>query len=125
MLKAEIKLGKVYRVKVNGRLTRVRLDSVSPFGGWQGINLVTGRKVHIRTAAKLRYEIDPASPVGQPAPAAPAYMQPQQWRTWQCPHCNAAARRVTCRRCARTMCEACIQASGLCGLCADEEAKRG
>ena len=61
MLKAEIQLGKVYRVKISNTLTRVRIDSVSPYGGYNGTNLVTGRAVRIRSAAKLRYEIAPTS----------------------------------------------------------------
>lgn len=56
MLKAQVEVGKVYVMKVSGGLTRVRLDSVSPYGGWNGTNLKTGREVRIRTAAKLRYE---------------------------------------------------------------------
>jgi hypothetical protein len=65
MLKAEVALGRVYRAKINGKLTRVRLDRESTFGnGWDATNLLTNRKVRIRSAAKLRYEIDPASPVG-------------------------------------------------------------
>jgi hypothetical protein len=56
MLKAQVEVGKVYVMKVSGGLTRVRLDSISQYGGWNGTNLKTGREVRIRTAAKLRYE---------------------------------------------------------------------
>ena len=56
MLKAQVEIGKIYVMKVSGSLTRVRLDSVSQYGGWNGTNLATGREVRIRTAAKLRRE---------------------------------------------------------------------
>jgi hypothetical protein len=55
--KNDVQLGFHYIVKVSGKLTRVRLDSESPYGGWNGTNLVTGRPVRIRTAAKLRRPI--------------------------------------------------------------------
>lgn len=54
MKKAEVRIGGVYTAKVTGRLTRVRLDYVSPYGGWVATNLATGRQVRIRSAARLR-----------------------------------------------------------------------
>lgn len=54
MRKNEVMLGQTYIVKVSGTETKVRLDAASPFGGWVGTNLSTGRQVRIRTAAKLR-----------------------------------------------------------------------
>lgn len=56
MLKANVSLGKVYVVKVSGKLCRVRLDSESQYSGWNGTNLSTGREVRIKSAAKLRRE---------------------------------------------------------------------
>ena len=56
MKKNEIEIGKVYIMKVSGKLTKVRLVSESPYGGWNGLNLETNREVRIRTAAKLRKE---------------------------------------------------------------------
>jgi hypothetical protein len=44
MVKSEVMLGKVYRAKVSGKLTRVRLDTESPYGGWNATNLVTGKQ---------------------------------------------------------------------------------
>ena len=55
----DIQIGKTYIVKVSGHLTPVRLESVSPYGGWAGRNVRTGREVRIRTAAKLRREYVP------------------------------------------------------------------
>lgn len=56
MKKSEVTLGKVYAVKVSGKIVPVRLDSESPYGGWNGTNLNTKREVRIRSAAKLRRE---------------------------------------------------------------------
>jgi hypothetical protein len=54
MKKANVEIGAVYVVKVSGNLVRVRLDRESPYGGWDGTNLSTGRTVHVKTAARLR-----------------------------------------------------------------------
>jgi hypothetical protein len=56
MKNSEVQIGKTYIVKVSGKLAKVRLESVSPYGGWSGRNLETKREVRIRTAAKLRRE---------------------------------------------------------------------
>ena len=58
-----IRVGAVYIVKVSGALVPVRLESASPYGGWIGRNIRTGREVRIRTAAKLRREVTMPSPV--------------------------------------------------------------
>ena len=57
MKSKDVSLGQVYVVKVSGKLTRVRLDSESPYGGWVGTNLQTKHQVRIKTAAKLRSEV--------------------------------------------------------------------
>ena len=54
----EVQIGQAYIVKVSGKLAKVRLESVSQYGGWNGRNLETGREVRIRTAAKLRRGTD-------------------------------------------------------------------
>ena len=62
MKKQDVVLGQVDAVKLSGRIEPVRLVRDSPYGGWIGRNLRTGRVVRTRTAAKLRY------PVKQPTP---------------------------------------------------------
>jgi hypothetical protein len=57
MRKAQVKIGASYIAKVSNRLVTVRLDSVCGYGGWNATNLVTGRTVHIKSAAKLRSEV--------------------------------------------------------------------
>lgn len=54
----EVQLGKVYLAKVSESLSPVRIDSVSPYGGWQGTNMSTNREVRVRTAQRLRGELE-------------------------------------------------------------------
>jgi len=56
MKKAEIQIGKAYIAKVSGKLVPVRIYSECSLGGWYGKNLITGREVRIKTAARLRWE---------------------------------------------------------------------
>lgn len=64
MKKADVVLGKTYVVKVSGHLAPVKLESVSPYGGWNGRNTRTGREIHIRSASKLRREHVPYNDTG-------------------------------------------------------------
>ena len=66
MKKSEVQLGKVYNVKVSGKVQPVRLDSVSRHGGWDGTNVDTGRKIRIHTAGKLRSEVKSRRPATHP-----------------------------------------------------------
>lgn len=59
MKKSEVMIDNTYVAKISGRLCPVRLTGKSAFGGWVGINLRTRKGVHIKTAAKLRRQIDP------------------------------------------------------------------
>jgi hypothetical protein len=54
MKRQDVQIGSTYIVKVSGMLTKVRITGESPYGGWRGTNLVTGREVRIRSAARLR-----------------------------------------------------------------------
>jgi len=56
MRRDEVQIGKVYLAKVNGKLTQVRLDAESLYGGWDGTNLATGKKVRIKSPQRLRGE---------------------------------------------------------------------
>lgn len=60
MKKNEVQVGAVYLVKVSGKVQPVRVVRESSFGGWEGINVNTGREVRIKTAAKLRRLYVPA-----------------------------------------------------------------
>lgn len=56
MLKSQVQIGGRYMAKVSNVLTTVRIDAVHRNGGWTATNLATQRKVHIKSAAKLRGE---------------------------------------------------------------------
>ena len=73
MKKQDVQIGKVYLVTVSGKRARVRLTNESPYGGYDGVNEDTHRKVRIKTAGRLQREIkDPeARPtLNQPEPEA-------------------------------------------------------
>lgn len=69
MRKSEIKVGGIYWAKVNGKVTKVKVDDIreSDTGDGQGkywtaydvTNLSTGRKTTFRSAAKFRSEVEP------------------------------------------------------------------
>ena len=61
MTKDQVEIGSLYRAKVSGKLTVVRIDGVRPLRGltrtttgWYATNVKTGREVLIRSAARLR-----------------------------------------------------------------------
>ncbi len=64
MKKSEVKVGGVYTAKVTNKLVQVRIDAESRYGGWDATNLATGKKVRIKSPAKLR-----AAVAGDKAPA--------------------------------------------------------
>ena len=69
MKKQDVKIGKVYLVTVSGKRARVRLTGESPYGGWDGLNIDTRRKVRIKTAGRLQRQIDdPDAPATTPQP---------------------------------------------------------
>ena len=69
----DVKIGAVYAVKVSGLVVPVKITNdlgysspgrftrigrkVGRHRGWEGINQRSGRKVHIRSAARLRQEV--------------------------------------------------------------------
>jgi len=57
MKKNEIKIGTVYAAKVSDRVQPVRIVGESPYGGWDGVNVKTGRTVRIRGVQRLRFEL--------------------------------------------------------------------
>jgi hypothetical protein len=61
MLKREVELGSHYAIRHHGdsayKLSIVRIDSESRYGGWNATKLTTGRTIRIKSAAKLRCEV--------------------------------------------------------------------
>ena len=53
MKKNEIKIGQAYMANVTNTEVPVRIDAENPHGGWDAKNLVSGRKVRIKTAQRL------------------------------------------------------------------------
>ena len=54
MKKNEVKVGQTYRAKVSGSIADVRITGANPHGGWDGVNILTNRKVRIKSAQRLR-----------------------------------------------------------------------
>ena len=54
MKKSKVKVGGVYTVKVTNKIVQVRIDAESRYGGFDATNLATGKKVRIKSLAKLR-----------------------------------------------------------------------
>ena len=66
MLKANVVIGEVYLAKVSGRLSPVRIDSESQYGGWNGTNLRTNASVRIRGGQRLRARLEHVEGHGTP-----------------------------------------------------------
>lgn len=60
MLKKEIKINSHYAIRHSGErnLSVIRIDSESIYGGYNATKLKTGRTIRIKSAAKLRYEVE-------------------------------------------------------------------
>jgi hypothetical protein len=54
--KNEVKVGGTYKAKVSGKLTEVRITGESRYGGWDAVNVLTNKKVRIKSAQRLRGE---------------------------------------------------------------------
>jgi hypothetical protein len=52
--KKEVKIGNLYSAKVSDRLVDVRIDSTNSHGGWNATNTATGKRIHIKSAQRLR-----------------------------------------------------------------------
>lgn len=98
MKKNEVQVGQTYIVKVSGKETKVRLVRESPYGGWDGTNLATGRSVRIKTAAKLRRLATAPRGASSPSPKAtqPRFKScaehPESKGSTRCDECGAKLR---------------------------------
>ena len=54
MKATEVKLCGIYKAKVTGNLVSVKITHENPSGGWQALNLKTGKTVRIKSAKRLR-----------------------------------------------------------------------
>ena len=93
MKKNDIKIGQAYMAKVTGSDAPVRIDAQNPHGGWDAKNLVTGRKVRIKTAGRLKRQCTQAdlANIKRPTPkrrtktATPATTSPTAARVAKAP----------------------------------------
>jgi hypothetical protein len=70
MKKREVKIGRVYTAKVTNKVVQVRIEAESRYGGWDAMNMTTGKKVRIKSPARLRSAAD-APAAGQTSDAKP------------------------------------------------------
>lgn len=68
MKKNEVEIGKLYRAKVSGSVATVKILRESPYGGWEGENTATGRMIRIRSAQRLRFQVEKKIEVFKPGP---------------------------------------------------------
>jgi hypothetical protein len=54
MKKNEVQVGSAYLAKVSDKVVPVRITGTSGHGGWDAVNEATGKKVHIKSAQRLR-----------------------------------------------------------------------
>jgi hypothetical protein len=59
MKKNEVKINGYYSAKVSDKLTVIRIIDENPHGGWEATNTRTGKKVTIKSPARLRAEVTP------------------------------------------------------------------
>ena len=54
MKKHEVIIGETYVAKVSGILAPVKITGENRHGGWDGINVRTGRSIRVMSAQRLR-----------------------------------------------------------------------
>jgi len=54
MKKSDVKIGQTYAAKVSDKLVQVRIDSVHSRQDWNATNTATGKRIHIKSAQRLR-----------------------------------------------------------------------
>lgn len=65
MKAAQVRIGATYLAKVSNKVVKVRITGDNTYGGWNAVNLETGREVRIRGAQRLRSEVAPPAPEGR------------------------------------------------------------
>ena len=59
MKKNDVELGATYVAKVSGKQVRVWIEREGAYGGWEAVNVETGRKIHVKSAQRLRRAVAP------------------------------------------------------------------
>ena len=53
MKATEVKTGQTYKVKVGQNSTEVKITRVNPKGGWEGVNVSTGKAMNVKSAGRI------------------------------------------------------------------------
>ena len=77
----EVKVGGTYLAKVSDRVVTVRIDSVHSRRGWNATNTRTGKRIHIKTAQRLRGEASKTTKSKKPQAAEEAVAGDQKTKT--------------------------------------------
>lgn len=71
MKKDQIEVGGLYTAKVSDKVVPVRIDSTHSRSGWNATNTTTGKRIHIKSAQRLRRVVrERGSDAGKAAAAA-------------------------------------------------------
>lgn len=84
MKKDQVQIGGHYYANVSGKSTEVRIDSDNSHGGWDATNVTTGKKVRIKTAARL-YGVVGGAARKTKAKSKDATKEPTVTATDECP----------------------------------------
>ena len=57
MKKQHVKIGCLYTAKISGTVQVVRVQGDALHGGWWGLNIMTDRRIKLKTAQKLRQRV--------------------------------------------------------------------
>ncbi|GMU83737.1 MAG: hypothetical protein AMXMBFR47_36070 [Planctomycetota bacterium] len=66
MKKNDVELGATYVAKVSGKRVHVRIEREGTHGGWEAVNVETGRKIHVKSAQRLRRAVAPRRDATEP-----------------------------------------------------------
>jgi hypothetical protein len=69
MKKHEVKVGSDYLAKVSDKVVVVHIDGENPHGGWDATNVQTKKKVRIKSAQRLRREVQKSKPLALAIPS--------------------------------------------------------
>ena len=76
--KKDVKIGHYYAIRHHDdpvhRLTVIRIDGESLYGGWNATKLKTGRQIRIKAATKLRGEVT-QNPEWAPGTGVPKWLK--------------------------------------------------
>jgi hypothetical protein len=95
----DVQIGGTYIAKVSGKLTSVTLLQTSPYGGWEAFNKATGKRVRIRTAARLRKPVvNQSKPTYVCCPHCALVVTSLEPTSGVCPQCTEDAYDAYCPR---------------------------